>query len=248
VGNGEVSDIVIRNLTATNCDLWRPEIIAGLEGNPDRPADEGVTYYVHDITFEGLRVNDELILNAESGNFDIDPNTTYNITFMPPEQYRRVIVDNFSFEFPGTVKQTGFDNVFGWSTDGPVVDSGVETGYTPTDGEWTAYLFAPDPSIWQLTGHKIEEGDVFELKVDSRITWGAKNLLMSLYYDDDGIRIPAARREVRLTEQMLEYTLLFTAADVPESIGHNIGIEFDNISGPDKKWIGLDNVRLNLID
>ena len=80
-GNGEISDIVIRNFTATNCDLWRPEIIAGLAGNLDRPADAGVTYYVHDITFEDLQINGEFVTDAESDNFAIDPETTYNIIF-----------------------------------------------------------------------------------------------------------------------------------------------------------------------
>jgi hypothetical protein len=80
-GNGEVSNIVIRNFTATNCDLRRPEIIAGIKGHPDRPGDAGVTYYVHDITFEDLQVNGTLITDAQSGNFNIDPETTYNIAF-----------------------------------------------------------------------------------------------------------------------------------------------------------------------
>ena len=80
-GNGEVSDIVIRNFTAVNCDLWRPEIIAGIQGNPERPADAGLTYYTHDIIFEDLQINGKFIPDAESGNFDIDPETTYNIIF-----------------------------------------------------------------------------------------------------------------------------------------------------------------------
>ena len=48
-----------------------------------------------------------------------------------------IVVENFSFELPNAGKQTGFDNVPGWSTDSAVSDSGVETGYTPTEGEWT---------------------------------------------------------------------------------------------------------------
>jgi len=80
-GNGEVSDIIIRNFKATNCNLQRPEIIAGLKGNPARPADAGVTYYVHDVTFEDLQINGALVTDAKSGNFNIDPDTTYNIKF-----------------------------------------------------------------------------------------------------------------------------------------------------------------------
>jgi hypothetical protein len=42
---------------------------------------------------------------------------------------------------------------------------------------------------------------------------------------------------------MQEYILSFSAGDVPESAGHQIGIEFDNASSGGT-WIGLDNVRL----
>jgi hypothetical protein len=69
---------------------------------------------------------------------------------------------------------------------------------------------------------------------------------MTLYYDDNGVRIPAATGEVILTDDMQEYTLSLPAADVPESVGKKIGIEFSNVSSGDS-WIGLDNVRLILV-
>ena len=100
-----------------------------------------------------------------------------------------------------------------------------------------------DPSVWQLTGHTVAEADVLELKVDARITWAATTLRMSLYYDDNGTRVPVATDEVILTEEMQEYTLSFSAGDVPESVGQQLGIEFANASTGDT-WIGLDNVRL----
>jgi hypothetical protein len=161
----------------------------------------------------------------------------------PAKEPVLVTVENFSFELPGTEKQLGFDDVPGWNTDGPCGDSGVETGYTPTDGDWTAYLMSGDPSVWQLTDYTITEGDVIELKVDARITWAATTLQMTLYYDDNGARVPAVTTEIALTDAMQEYTLLFSANDALESAGHNIGIEFTNVSTGDT-WIGLDNVRL----
>jgi len=100
-----------------------------------------------------------------------------------------------------------------------------------------------DPSVWQLTDHIIAEGDVLELKVDARITWAATTLRMSLYYDDNGARVPVATSDFALTDDMQEYTLSFSAGDVPESVGRQIGIEFANASSGDS-WIGLDNVRL----
>ena len=157
-----------------------------------------------------------------------------------------IVVENFSFELPNAGKQTGFDNVPGWSTDSAVSDSGVETGYTPTEGEWTAFIMSGDPSVWQLTDHTIVQGDVFELKVDARITWQATTLQMILYYDDNGARISAASKEVTLVDAMEEYTLLFSSNDVPESAGHKIGIELVNSTSGDT-WIGIDNVRLDLI-
>ncbi|MBN2182428.1 MAG: discoidin domain-containing protein, partial [Sedimentisphaerales bacterium] len=155
-------------------------------------------------------------------------------------------VENFSFELPNAGKQTGFDDVPGWSTDSAVTDSGVETGWTPTEGDWTAFLMSGDPSVWQLTDHRIIQGDVFELKLDARITWQATTLQMILYYDDNGARIPAASTEVTLSDTMEEYTLLFSSNDVPASAGHQIGIELLNSSSGDT-WIGMDNVRLELI-
>jgi hypothetical protein len=157
------------------------------------------------------------------------------------------VVTNFSFEYPGTEKQAGFDNVPGWNTDEPVGDSGVETGWIPTDGEWTAYLMGADPPVWQLTGHTIQNGDIFELKVDARITWLATTLRMSLYYDDEGVRVPLASSDLALTEEMQEYTLSFLANSVRASLGKKIGIEFDNVSDVvDDNWLGLDNVRLEI--
>lgn len=158
---------------------------------------------------------------------------------------RLLAIENFSFEQPGTVKQTGFDDVPGWNTDGPCVDSGVETGYTPTDGDWTAYLMSGDPSVWQLTDHTITKWDVLELKVDARITWATTTLKMSLYYDDNGVRVPIASSEVALTDDMQEYVLSFSAGDVPEAAGHKIGMEFSNVS-EGNTWIGLDNVQLEV--
>ena len=156
-----------------------------------------------------------------------------------------VAVENASFELPGTDKQKGFDNVPGWNTDGPIADSGVETGYTATDGDWTAYLKSGDPSVWQSTGHTIAEGDILEVKVDARITWAATGMQMIIYYDDGGVRVPVATSDVILSDAMQEYTLSFSAADAPESVGKNVGVEFSN-SSTGESWIGLDNVRVEV--
>jgi hypothetical protein len=201
-------------------------------------ADKGVDLTDVDKIAIGFGDKDNPQQNSGDGTMYFDDIRLYR----PP---RPVVIDveNFSFELPGTDKQKGFDNVPGWNTDGPCVDSGVETGYTPTDGDWTAYLMSGDPSVWQLTDHTITETDSLELKVDARITWAATTMLMTLYYDDNGTRVPIATREVNLTDQMQEYSLLFSAAGAPASVGHRIGIEFSNVNSGDS-WIGLDNVCL----
>jgi len=176
--------------------------------------------------------------------------------YLPREaDSEEIVIENFSFELPGTEKIKGWNgegvagtpavDIPGWSSDAEVVDSGVETGYSPTDGDWTAFLMSGDSPVLQLTDYTISDGDVLELKVDARITWAATAMQMTLYYDDNGARVPAATDEVILTDEMQEYTLSLSAADIPESIGKKIGIEFSNASSGDT-WIGLDNIRLEL--
>jgi len=187
-----------------------------------------------------------------SGTMYFDDIRLYLSRTAEPEN---IAVENFSFELPGTEKIKGWNgegvagtpavDIPGWSSDAVVADSGVETGYSPTDGDWTAFLMSGDPSVWQLTDYTISEGDILELKVDARITWTATAMQMTLYYDDNGTRIPAATNEVTLTDDMQEYTLSLSAADAPESIGKKVGIEFSNSSSGDT-WIGLDNVRLEV--
>jgi len=197
--------------------------------------DQGINLTDVDKVAIGIGTQGNTATPGGSGKMYFD-----DIALYRPQSVR---VENFSFELPGTEKQKGFDNVPGWSTDGPCADSGVETGYTPTDGNWTAYLMSGDPAVWQLTDHAIKAGNVFKLKVDARITWAATTLRMTLYYDNNGARVAAASRAVALSDMMQEYTLSFSANDIPESVGHRIGIEFSNASSGDT-WVGLDNVRL----
>ncbi len=159
-----------------------------------------------------------------------------------------VPVENFSFELPGTTKQTGFASVPGWHTDGSCRDSGVETGYTPTDGLWTAFLLNADPAVWQLTGYTIQAGDIFQLKVDSRITYMATTLQAVLYYDQGGTRVPVGTGKFTIAAGMQEYMLICAAADVPASVGNKLGIELKNASTGGDNWAGIDNVRLEVVD
>jgi len=220
---------------ASTTDTWTEWVIP-----LQKFADQGVDLTNVDRIALGFGTKGDTAKPGGSGTVYFDDIRLYR----PPKPIE-IPIENFSFELPGTEKQKGFDNVPGWNTDGPCIDSGVETGYTPTDGNWTAYLMSGDPSVWQLTDHTLAEGDLLQLKVDARITWAATTLRMTLYYDDNGTRIPLSNNEVLVTDAMQEYALSSSAADVPEAEGHKVGIEFANASSG-STWIGLDNVRLVL--
>ena len=214
-------------------------------------ADKGIDLTDVDKIAIGLGDKDNPQQNSGAGTMFFDDIRLY--LPKPAEPPEEIAVENFSFELPGTEKIKGWNgegvagtpavDIPGWSSDAEVVDSGVETGYAPTDGDWTAFLMSGDPSVWQLTDHTISDGDLLELRVDARITWAATTLQMILYYDDNGARVPIATNEATLTDDMQEYTLSLSAADVPESVGKKVGIEFSNSSTGDT-WIGLDNIRL----
>ncbi|MBN1894221.1 T9SS type A sorting domain-containing protein [bacterium] len=166
-------------------------------------------------------------------------------------------VANYSFEEPALGKIKGWDEedgayivdtsepaeIPGWDSDDIIVDSGVELGWTPTDGIYTAFMMSQDTSMYQLTNYVIMAGDDIELLVDARITWAALFFTMALYYDDGGNRALINYEEYELLETYDVYSVSFKADNYPDCIGHRLGIEFDNISDPDS-WIGLDFVRL----
>lgn len=159
-----------------------------------------------------------------------------------------IYVENYSFEEPGTGKiQTDWSRVPGWDSDGIPDDSGVEELGISTDGTWTAFLMGGDPSIYNLTGHVISEGDGLELLFDACTSWsesGISYITASLYYDDGGTRVVVAEQEFELDwDPMVEYSIEFDSDTVPESFGHQLGIEFINSADG---YVGIDNVRLNI--
>jgi hypothetical protein len=151
---------------------------------------------------------------------------------------------------PGTSKQTNWENVPGWHSDQPASDSGVETGWYPTDGDWTGFIMDSDPTVWNLTNYTIAAGDEFTLKVDAQNNFGADTFRASLYYDDPCGRVEVATQDYPISAAgegaKEEMTLSFSALDVPASVGHKIGIEFDNATSGGS-WLGMDNVRLDVI-
>ncbi len=169
-----------------------------------------------------------------------------------------ITVINPSFEEPGLEKIKGWDgecadpgwtglvyDIPGWTSDEVAWDSGVETGWTPTDGDWTAFLMGQDAAVYQITDHVIQPEDDITLSVDARITWQATLLEMLFFYvDDAGNKVPITGDVYELTGEMAPYESAFQAAKYPESVGHLLGIWFDNVSDNDQSWLGLDNVML----
>ncbi|MDZ7346534.1 MAG: T9SS type A sorting domain-containing protein [candidate division KSB1 bacterium] len=165
---------------------------------------------------------------------------------------------NPSFEEPGVGKIKGWDgecadpnwtgaldDIPGWTSDTVPWDSGVETGYTPTDGEYTAFLMGADSSVYQITDYVIQPNDDIRLAFDSRITWAATLLeALFIYVDDAGNKVPIAGDIFEITGEMMPYEIAFKAAEHPEAVGHLLGIWFDNVSENGQSWLGLDNLVL----
>jgi hypothetical protein len=180
-----------------------------------------------------------------------------------------ITVVNYSFEEPNEGKIQGWDRdkgakhvggagtpaeVPGWSSDTATTDSGVEAGYTPTQGAYTGFLMGVDPSVFNLTDFVIGQHDVFELNVDARLTSGVvpptQSFKISLYYDNNGTRHTVASKVVDITsETMTASSLTFTADPCSACYDHEIGIEFDNVTpkpASGGNWTGFDNVRLDI--
>ncbi|HDS84251.1 MAG TPA: hypothetical protein ENN97_03545 [Phycisphaerales bacterium] len=167
-------------------------------------------------------------------------------------------VTNYSFEEPGVGKIKGWDgegvdgtpavDIPGWTSDSTPTDSGVETGFGATDGEYNAFLRSTDPAVWQVTEATVTPGVTYVLTADLWSTWQGEFVEMVLFYQDDGTRIALASVEVPVTGDPATATLVFSADDAPaEAAGKPIGILFDNTTTAygDSSWTGIDYVRLS---
>jgi hypothetical protein len=139
-----------------------------------------------------------------------------------------------------------FESVPGWKTDKAPANSSVRKGVKSTNGDWAAFLFGGDPSIWQLTDYSVVEGEAFTLTVDASVSFGAvrddkANLRMSFFYDDGGKRVTVATSDVVLPGYPHTYTLSFSSVDKRAPVGHKLGVEFVNLLD---NGISVDNVRL----
>lgn len=141
------------------------------------------------------------------------------------------------------VRVTDWDQIPGWNMDAPAQDSGVSENGNATDGTCAAWLASQDPAIWQLTDYVLQENDVITMYVDLRNSWMAYQVQIAIIYEFDGARRIAAADTVEVADLMTEFSVSFTASDVPEAIGRRVGVSIDNI-GDDGTYIEIDNVRL----
>jgi hypothetical protein len=141
---------------------------------------------------------------------------------------------------------TDFAQVPGWSTDDPVVDSGVSENANATDGACAAWLASFDPVLWQTADYAITSGEAYTLAVDARSSWLTNTFDVMIYYDNDGERVPIGTTTwdfEGISEPMIEITVSVNADDVPDAIGKMIGVGFNNTT-EDSSWAEVDNVRL----
>jgi hypothetical protein len=72
----------------------------------------------------------------------------------------------------------------------------------------------------------------------------ATQFKISLYYDDAGVRIPLVSDVFDVTDDYQTFSVTVDIADVPEAVGHQLGIEVENVTPVDDSWVGMDNVRV----
>lgn len=112
-------------------------------------------------------------------------------------------------------------------------------------------------SVYQLTDHTIADGDVWQLKFDTRFLWVNNDdpwdvtFQGRLYYDDGGSRTVIDHVEDNFSTGMPDWawheiTLTITIPSGHAAIGNKLGIELAVIDngGVANSWFGFDNVRL----
>jgi hypothetical protein len=173
-------------------------------------------------------------------------------------------VPNYSFEQPDSGKIKGWDgpgtcadpaytgnttDIPGWTCDDAVMDSGVEMNSDGGEGQYSAFMRWDDSPVWNTTNYSILAGDVITLKVNGRASWLADSIRLDLYYDDGtGNRVTLASKVDTLDpsgKRWNTYSVSFSAADMPASVGKKVGVLLKNASTITNSWGAADFVRLN---
>ena len=165
-----------------------------------------------------------------------------------------ITIENPSFELPGVLKPNIAD-VPGWHAGDVNLYSGAETGWNPTDGDYTGYMQI-GAQIYNLTDHVVAAGMSYTLTFDMQRTWWDPSVspdtpvTASLFYDDNGTRVPMESLEITFPNVddsgMAEYALSVNSNDIPDAIGKQIGIQITGgtLDEYQSAWIGYDNFQL----
>ena len=251
---GAPAVVVHDNPAAANIDTWTEWIIP-LQAF----ADQGINLTNVDKIAIGFGTQGNMTIPGGSGKMYIDDIRLYPRT-TPPEG-APIIVENADFELPGTEKiNTDWGLIPGWSSDTPPSDSGIEEMFTGQG--YSAFLWDSDPSVYQTTSHTISANEQFELSfmaadyytdVDGG-GWnntGGGQLTVSLYYEVGSVRNAVASEtfDLPLSNDTIDtqYTLTFSANDVPASVDQLLGIEFSNPTGGGRSWVYFDDIQLYLL-
>jgi hypothetical protein len=223
-------------------------------------ADQGVDLTNVDKIALGLGTKGNTTIPGGSGKMYFDDIRLYRPRTTPTEG-ALIELENANFELPGTGKiNKDWGLIPGWGSDTPPSDSGIEEMFTGQG--YSAFLWDSDPSVYQTTSHTIAANELFELSfmaadyytdVDGG-GWnntGGGQLAVSLYYEVGGVRNAVASEtfDLPLSNDTMDtqYTLTFSADDVPASAGQLLGIEFSNPTGGGRSWVYFDDIQLYLL-
>ena len=251
---GAPAVVVHDDPTAANIDTWTEWIIP-----LQTFADQGIVLTDVDRIAIGLGTQGNMTIPGGSGKMYIDDIRLYSPRTTPSEG-NPIVVENADFELPGTGKiNTDWGLIPGWSSDMPPSDSGIEEMFNGQG--YSAFLWDSDPSVYQTTSHTIAADEQFELSfmaadyytdVDGG-GWnntGGGQLTVSLYYEADSVRNTVVSETFDLPQSNdtmdTQYTMTFSANDMPASIGQLLGIEFSNPTGGGRSWVYFDDIQLYL--
>jgi len=252
---GAPAVVVHDSPAAANIDTWTEWIIP-LQAF----ADQGIVLTNVDSIAIGLGTQGNTTIPAGSGKMYIDDIRLYSPQTTSSES-TPIVVENEDFELPGTGKiNKDWGLVPGWSSDMPPSDSGIEEMFTGQG--YSAFLWDSDPSVYQTTSHTIAADELFELSFMAADYYtdidgggwnntGGGQLTVSLYYEVGGVRNAVASETFDLPQSSdtmdTQYTLTFSANDVPASVGQLLGIEFSNPTGGGRSWVYFDDIQLYLM-
>ena len=153
-------------------------------------------------------------------------------------------IENPDFEMPG-FDTTSWENVPGWNSDTPAINSGVKSESSSTEGPWTGYLYNGDPSVFNLTNYIVEHDNEFIMQINARnaSTENPSAILnINLFIDVYGERVTITSKTVDVTDIWTTFSIEYYADTLP-AVYNKIGIELANVTPGNDSFIDFDNVR-----